>query len=53
MWLYNKQVIEKIEDMPQGTFGFIYITTHTSSGVSYIGKKLNINNNVFFDYSIF
>jgi hypothetical protein len=39
MWLYKEQVIEKIEDMPQGTFGFIYITTHTSSGVSYIGKK--------------
>jgi hypothetical protein len=39
MWLYNKQVIEKIEDMPQDTFGFIYITTHKPSGVSYIGKK--------------
>jgi len=39
MWLYKEQVIEKIEDMPQGTFGFIYITTHNSSGVSYIGKK--------------
>ena len=39
MWLYKEQVIEKIEDMPQETFGFIYITTHTSSGVSYIGKK--------------
>ena len=39
MWLYNEQVIEKIEDMPQGTFGFIYMTTHNSSGISYIGKK--------------
>jgi hypothetical protein len=39
MWLYNEKVIEKIEDMPQGTFGFIYITTHKPSGVSYIGKK--------------
>jgi hypothetical protein len=39
MWLYNKQVISSIEDMPQGTFGFIYMTTHTSSGISYIGKK--------------
>ena len=39
MWLYNKQVIEKIEDMPQDAFGFIYITTHKPSGVSYIGKK--------------
>ena len=39
MWLYNKQVISSIEDMPQETFGFIYITTHNSSGISYIGKK--------------
>jgi hypothetical protein len=39
MWLYNKQVISSIEDMPPGTFGFIYMTTHTSSGISYIGKK--------------
>ena len=39
MWLYNEQVINSIEDMPQGTFGFIYITTHNSSGISYIGKK--------------
>ena len=39
MWLYKEQVINSIEDMPQGTFGFIYITTHNSSGVSYIGKK--------------
>jgi len=39
MWLYNKQVISSIEDMPQGTFGFIYMTTHNSSGISYIGKK--------------
>jgi hypothetical protein len=39
MWLYNKQVIEKLEDFPQDAFGFIYITTHKPSGVSYIGKK--------------
>ena len=39
MWLHKEQVIEKIEDMPQGTFGFIYITTHKPSGISYIGKK--------------
>ena len=39
MWLYKEQVIEKIEDMPQNAFGFIYITTHKPSGVSYIGKK--------------
>jgi hypothetical protein len=39
MWLYNEKVISSIEEMPQGTFGFIYITTHNSSGISYIGKK--------------
>jgi hypothetical protein len=39
MWLYKEKVISSIEEMPQGTFGFIYITTHTSSGMSYIGKK--------------
>ena len=39
MWLYKEQVINSIEDMPQGTFGFIYMTTHKPSGVSYIGKK--------------
>ena len=39
MWLYKKQVIEKLEDFPQDAFGFIYITTHKPSGVSYIGKK--------------
>jgi hypothetical protein len=39
MWLYNNKVIETIEDIPANTFGFIYITTHISSGISYIGKK--------------
>ena len=38
-WLHNKQVIEKLEDFPQDSFGFIYITTHKPSGISYIGKK--------------
>jgi hypothetical protein len=39
MWLYNNEVIETIEDIPANTFGFIYITTHIPSGISYIGKK--------------
>jgi hypothetical protein len=39
MWLYKEKVINSIEDMPQETFGFIYITTHKPSGKSYIGKK--------------
>jgi len=39
MWLYENKVIEKIEDFPENTFGFIYMTTHIPSGISYIGKK--------------
>jgi serine/threonine protein kinase len=44
MWLYNKKVIEKIEDMPQGTFGFIYIVKHKPTGKAYIGKKVLYHN---------
>lgn len=41
MWLYNGKVIETIEDFGQPTpFGFIYIVTHISTGISYIGKKV-------------
>jgi hypothetical protein len=39
MWLYNNEVVETIKDIPANTFGFIYITTHIPSGISYIGKK--------------
>ena len=44
MWLHNEKVIEKIEDMPQNTFGFIYIVTHKPTGKSYIGKKSLFHN---------
>ena len=39
MWLYNNEVVKTIEDIPANTFGFIYITIHIPSGISYIGKK--------------
>ena len=38
-WLYNNKEIISIEDFPLETYGFIYITTHKSRGISYIGKK--------------
>jgi len=44
MWLYKEKVINSIEDMPQDTFGFIYIVTHKPSGKSYIGKKSLFHN---------
>jgi len=39
MWLYNNTPINTIEDIPEGTFGFIYITTHIPTGKRYLGKK--------------
>ena len=44
MWLHQNTVIENVEDFPENTFGFIYITTHTPTGISYIGKKSLIHN---------
>jgi hypothetical protein len=40
MWLYKKQKIESIDNMPKGTYGFIYEVTHTKSKQKYIGKKV-------------
>jgi hypothetical protein len=39
MWLYEGKPIESMEDMPEGTFGFIYEVTHIPTGRKYIGKK--------------
>ena len=44
MWLYKEKVINSLEDMPQDTFGFIYIVTHKPTGKSYIGKKSLFHN---------
>jgi hypothetical protein len=38
-WLYNDKWIESIEDFPQGTYGFIYISVHIPTNKSYLGKK--------------
>ena len=38
-WLYENKEINIIEDFPEGTFGFIYITTHKLTNTSYLGKK--------------
>ena len=44
MWLYENKEISSIEDMPQGTFGFIYMVTYKPTGTSYIGKKVLYHN---------
>ena len=40
MWLYREKVIKSIEDMPEGTFGFIYEVFHIPSQKRYIGRKV-------------
>lgn len=39
-WWYDGKIITDISDMPDGTYGFIYQTTHTPTGRKYIGKKV-------------
>ena len=43
-WYYQNKQINEIADLPEGTFGFIYQTTHTPTGKKYIGKKSLIYN---------
>lgn len=38
-WLHENKVIEKIEDFPENTFGFVYRITNLTNGKFYIGKK--------------
>lgn len=40
MWFYQDKVVESIEDMPKGTFGFIYEVQHIPTGRRYLGKKV-------------
>ena len=39
-WKYKDSIITTIADMPEGTYGFIYETTHIPTGKKYIGKKV-------------
>lgn len=44
-WLiYETQVIDKIEDFPPNTFGFIYLITNLETDKFYIGKKQIMSN---------
>ena len=39
-WIYKDRLITSIDDMPEGTYGFIYEVFHKKSGLKYIGKKV-------------
>ena len=38
-WVYKGNPVVSLEDMPRGTYGFIYRITHKETGQKYIGKK--------------
>jgi hypothetical protein len=38
-WLYEDKVIDKIEDFPEGCFGFVYKIVNKETNQFYIGKK--------------
>lgn len=40
MWTYKDKQISSIEDMPEGTYGFVYEVTHNPTGKKYLGKKV-------------
>jgi hypothetical protein len=40
MWNYKESIVESVEQMPEGTYGFIYEVTHQPTGRKYIGKKV-------------
>lgn len=39
-WRYNNRSIESIDDMPEGTIGFVYKIMDIKTGRFYIGKKV-------------
>ena len=39
MWLHKDKIINKLEDFPEGTFGFAYIIKNLTNDKFYIGKK--------------
>jgi len=39
MWNYKELPVSAIEDMPNGTIGFVYVITNRETGKYYIGKK--------------
>lgn len=39
MWIYQDELIESIDNVPEGAVGFIYLLTNLESGRRYIGKK--------------
>ena len=39
MWLYKDVAIDNIDQIPEGTFGYVYLITNIITGKIYVGKK--------------
>lgn len=39
MWYYQGKVVKSINDLPKGTFGFVYVVYNLDNGRIYCGKK--------------
>lgn len=39
-WIYKGKIVNSIEDVPNGMYGFIYLITNKTSDRFYIGKKI-------------
>ena len=39
MWTYKEKIIEKIEELPENSIGYVYIITNLLNNRKYIGKK--------------
>ena len=39
-WTYKGNPVTCLNDMPEGTYGFIYEVTHIPTGKKYLGKKV-------------
>jgi len=38
-WIYKNKPVESIDDLPEGTIGFVYLIENLTNGKFYIGKK--------------
>lgn len=43
IWNYSGKPVKVIEDMPEGTLGFVYKITNIKTGKFYIGRKVTVN----------
>ena len=39
MWYYDEKPVSKLEDIPEGVVGFVYLITNRDTGFYYVGKK--------------